>query len=704
VANVTIVDDDLPPSVFISSPAGKSTIIAANNGLMLQAVGSDDGLPSPLTYSWSQLFGPGTISFGSASSAATSASFSAPGVYGLRVTVDDGQFTASDSIVVQAGGFAYANWVGIDQGPPGVRGISGESSGGVFTLIGSGTGYSAANDSGHMMFRQLLGGTGDCTITARLVSLAGPATRLAGITVRDTSWKGARRANLVVDGGGTLQFRTRTTANTADTATTATGFSQPLWLKLERMGGSITASRAPDVGGSPGTWTDLGTSTAISMGANVVVGMVVSAGASTSATTTAQFDNVSVTPAFTGTALHSEDLGNYTSAGSSSESAGTVTITAIGSHDSSGSHFRYQQIWGDCIVTARLTSHSGATRGAQSGVALRDTTDNGSFGFYGTTTIDGFQAHWRSSPGGSGGTLQTGGSVGNWIRLVRKGNNVAAFRAANVGSAPGTWSQVTGNLPASLTGPLLVGLLVDSNTTSTTDLGIGTFTGLSIEPLNTAPVVNPGTVAVMAPFALNGTVTDDGRPTPPGAVTVQWARVSGPGTASFADPVFTSTLLTLSQSGQHTLRLTADDGDSVTFGDLTFTGYVDAYDQWHDLSFAGGLANPAGLMLADPDQDGVRNLLEYAFGTQPGNASPSPIAVDTATIGQDTYLRLSITRSPAAAWLTWVVEATSDLANPASWSSSGLVVEVNTPSQLTVRDSVPVSSGVRRFMRLRVQR
>lgn len=704
VANISLVDDDLPPSVFISSPAGKSTIISANNGLMLQATGADDGLPSPLTYAWSQLFGPGTIAFGSPMSDGTSASFSAPGVYGLRITVSDGQFTASDSLIVQAGGFAYANWVGIDQGPPGVRGISGQSSGGVFTLIGSGTGYSDINDSGHMMFRQLLGGTGDCTITVRLMSLAGTATRLAGITIRDTSWKGARRANLVVDGGGTLQFRVRSTANAADVATTATSFSQPMWLRLERVGTSITASSAPDVGGSPGAWTQLGASTAVSMGANVTVGMVVSAGANTSATATAQFDNLTVTPAFTGAALHSEDLGNYTTAGSSSESGGTVTITAVGNHDGTGSHFRYQQIWGDCIVTARLTSHSGATRGAQSGVALRDTTDNGAFGFYGNTTIDGFQAHWRSSPGGSSGTLQTGGSVGNWIRLVRKGNNVAAFRATHVSGVPGTWSQVTGNLPASLTGPLLVGLLVDSNTTSTTDLGIGTFTGLSIEPLNTAPVVNPGTVAVLAPFSLNATVTDDGRPTPPGAVTVQWSRVSGPGTASFANPVLTNTLLTLTQSGAHTLRLIADDGDSVTFGDLSFAGYLNGYDQWHDLSFVGGLTNPAGALLEDPDQDGLRNLMEYAFGLMPGSPTASPILTDRVVIGSDSFLRIDIPRSATATGLSWIVEATSDLTNPTSWSSDGLVVELNTPTRLRVRDSVPAASGLRRFMRVRVLR
>jgi hypothetical protein len=696
VANVTIIDDDLPPSVFVSSPASKSTIINAHNGLMLQATGTDDGLPNPLTYQWTQLFGPGTVTFANSASAGTAAVFSAPGVYGLRVTVDDGQFTATDDIIVQAGGFSFGTWVGSDQGPPGVRGISGESSG-TFTLIGSGSGYSTLADSGHMMFRQLLGGSGDCTIIARLSSLTGPSTRIAGITVRDTSWKGARRVNLLLDGAGTLQFRQRATQNSADTSTNVPGFASPRWLKLERSGGTVTASHANDVGGQPGSWNQVG-SAAITMNSNIVIGMVVSAGAAGNATATAVFDNVSVSPAFTGSALHSEDLGNYTLAGDSSEAGGVVTINAVGSHDGTGSHFRYQQIWGDCIITARLTSHSGTTRGAQSGVAVRDTTDNGPFGFYGTTTIDGFQAHWRSSTGGTPGTLQTGGSVGNWIRLVRKGNNVSAFRAANVGSAPGTWTQVTGNLPAPMTGPMLVGLLVDSNSSSL--VGTGTFTGLEIEPLNTAPVIAIGSVPDVPPFNLTATVTDDGKPTPPGNYSLQWSQVAGPGLVSFAPPTSASTLATLSDHGAYTLRLTADDGEARTFGQTSVMCYLSRYAKWQDSQFAQGLADPAAYLHADPDADGLSNLMEYAFVTGPNAASASPVVRDTVTVGPDRFLRLTVPKNPDAPELIYQVQATSDLTNPGSWSSAGLVIEQNNSSTLRVRDSIPMTGSPRRFMRV----
>lgn len=696
VANVRIVDDDLPPSVFISSPASKATIIAEGNGLLLEATGMDDGLPSPLTYTWSRLFGPGTVTFENASAASTGVTFSTPGVHGIRITVDDGQFTASDVIFVESGGFAYANWVSQDQGPPSVRGVAGESDDG-FTLVGSGTGYSGTNDSGHMLFRQLSGGSGDATLIVRLSSLSGPATRLAGITLRDTSWKGARRVNLVVDGSGTVQFRSRSTANAADTASTQAGSTLPLWLRLERVGNTLTAATAPDVDGVPGLWAEAGSTSAVSMGANVVAGMVVSSGASTTATSTAMFDHVSVTPAFSGPALHSEDIGNYSLPGSSSVNGNITTVNGIGTYDNGG-HFRYQQVWGDCMITARLLTQTGATRGSQAGVGLRDTTDNGPHGFYGRTSIDGFQAHWRSVPAGTPSTLQTGGVIGSWVRLVRKGNSISAFRASDAGGAPGAWAQVTGNLPAALSGPLLVGLVVDSNSTSLT--GTGTFSGLTIEPLNTAPVIVAGAAPSGPDYLLSASVTDDGRPNPPGAYSLAWSTLGVPDQVIFSQPTAPVSLATPTRSGDYTVRLTADDGDARTYLDIAFAASIPTYQTWlheHDL-----FAHPLSAEMEDADHDGLLNILEYAMNL-PGNIpGSSPVSYDWAEVDGEHYLRISIPKNPEATNMRFEAQATSDLGSLPSWTSDGLVIEADTPTLLRVRDHVPLSDGGRRFMRVRV--
>jgi hypothetical protein len=69
----------------------------------LNGSASDDGLPNPpgaLTYTWSAVDGPDTVSFADASAPNTTASFSQSGVYTLRLTAYDGAASSSDDVVV----------------------------------------------------------------------------------------------------------------------------------------------------------------------------------------------------------------------------------------------------------------------------------------------------------------------------------------------------------------------------------------------------------------------------------------------------------------------------------------------------------------------------------------------------------------------------------------------------------------------------
>ena len=70
---------------------------------------------------------------------------------------------------------------------------------------------------------------------------------------------------------------------------------------------------------------------------------------------------------------------------------------------------------------------------------------------------------------------------------------------------------------------------------------------------------------------LNGTVTDDGLPNPPGAITVTWSQVSGPGPAWFESPNSLATTASLPGVGTYVLRLTANDGALETSGDMVVT-------------------------------------------------------------------------------------------------------------------------------------
>src|SRR5436190_18375269 len=97
-------------------------------------------------------------------------------------------------------------------------------------------------------------------------------------------------------------------------------------------------------------------------------------------------------------------------------------------------------------------------------------------------------------------------------------------------------------------------------------------------PPNTAPIVNAGadlTVTLPAAASLDGTVTDDGLPNPPGATTTSWTLDSGPGTVSFQNPNAIDTQATFGLAGTYTLRLTANDS-ALTNSDTAQVTVLDA--------------------------------------------------------------------------------------------------------------------------------
>jgi RHS repeat-associated protein len=72
----------------------------ANSGT-LQGSASDDGQPSQgLTVAWTQVSGAGTVAFGDPQSLTTTFAVVTPGVYVLRLTVSDGQLSASDDVTL----------------------------------------------------------------------------------------------------------------------------------------------------------------------------------------------------------------------------------------------------------------------------------------------------------------------------------------------------------------------------------------------------------------------------------------------------------------------------------------------------------------------------------------------------------------------------------------------------------------------------
>jgi alpha-tubulin suppressor-like RCC1 family protein len=151
--------------------------------------------------------------------------------------------------------------------------------------------------------------------------------------------------------------------------------------------------------------------------------------------------------------------------------------------------------------------------------------------------------------------------------------------------------------------------------------------------------------------------------------------------------------------GMNTLPLIVTAEDTVTTRIYTLSiNRLTPAQSWKLVELGDANAPDDG----DPDYDGIVNLLEYATGTDPETSAPSNVVQDSTAVSSQNYLRLTVTKNPAATDVTYEVQATSDLPTAASWSSAGLVVEQNDATTLRVRDNIPMSGGAPRFMRARV--
>jgi hypothetical protein len=98
--------------------------------------------------------------------------------------------------------------------------------------------------------------------------------------------------------------------------------------------------------------------------------------------------------------------------------------------------------------------------------------------------------------------------------------------------------------------------------------------------------------------------------------------------------------------------------------------------------------------LADPDQDGIVNLLEYATNSHPNLANQSPGILDK----QGAVMTFSYSKNAAASDVTYIVEWSDSLQS--SWSTAAIVIS---QQGNLVTATIPATAG-RRFVRLRVER
>ena len=194
---------------------------------------------------------------------------------------------------------------------------------------------------------------------------------------------------------------------------------------------------------------------------------------------------------------------------------------------------------------------------------------------------------------------------------------------------------------------------------------------------NQAPVVDAGpdqTITLPSSANLNGTVTDDGLPNPPGTVTTTWSEVSGPGAVTFGDASSVDTTASFSAAGSYVLKLQAS--DSVLSSSDTATVTVNPASQNQPPTVNAGqdqtviLPNPASLSGTASD-DGLPNPPGTLVTTWSQFSGPGTVTFGDAS-------SLSTTASFSASG-TYVLRLTAD--DSALQSSDDLTVTVNPSSQ-----------------------
>lgn len=702
-AQATIQDNDYAPVIGITSPTSSGALVASGQGIIFSASASDDGQPAPLTTTWSLASGPGSATISTPNALSTAVTFGADGVYVLKFTVTDTQFTVSDQVTVIAGSaIAPADWIAQDLSPTTQQRGQSSKVGSSYVLTGMGAGYAAVTtDGAHTMTNQV---SGDGSMVARLTSVSGAASSpLAGVTIRDSLNRSCNRAVLGYN-AGSLQFRRRTTVTTNDTVTTLNGISLPVWLRLERFSSTqtITASYSSD----GIAWNTLDSSVVTMLNDKTQMGLTATGNSSTaSQTCSAVFDNVALTPVPGAVAQTSEDFGTAPSTQATFAFDGTTyTIAGADSMDGNGAFLGWQYS-GDVMVTAKHADATSGALNAKSGIMIRESMDSTAgyvqLGRIPTSSFSGYI--WRSVAGGAGGGVPSFTGKVRWMRLIREGNRITAFHAADSGGTPGTWTQIGSPRTIIMTPTVLIGFAVDNAGGTAGVLNTAKFSDFSVVPLNKAPTITVASVTspVVSNVNLEGVVLDDNFPQPV-SLTNQWSVLASPG-IDILDAFSPTTTATITGDGQHSLRFSAHDSSIQTFKDISFAGYVSHFSKWQSTVFTSS-GHPDAAPEADPDFDSLPNLLEYALDTSAGAANASPIVSELMSEGADKFLCVTLPKNPAATDVVFTVEATSNLNDPLSWSSAGIHILENTGTLLRARDSVPVSATTFRFMRVRVTR
>ena len=490
------VDDNVNPSVRITSPTDGSSMAApASMTIAASASDSDGSIVSVEFYA-------GTTRLGSATSSPYEITWSgvAAGTYTLTARASDnaGAVTTSApvTVTVSAPEAPPSAWASQDIGAVGLAGRFTEN-GGTFSVTGAGADIWNSADAFHYVWQPL---SGDADVVARVASIEYVhAWVKAGVMIRERLTPDSPQALMLVSPGKGIAFQRRVAAGGLSTSTRDETGTAPAWVKLERRGNTISAFRSPD----GVAWTLMGSDT-FTMARDVHVGLAVSSH-TTSQLATAVFDSVSVTAVPAGAppseedptpepepdpqpepepvlpaGWTSQDIGPVGATGTATAQAGAFRIAGAGAdiwNAADAFQYVWQPVTGDADIIARVSAVEYVHAWVKAGVMIRERLDAGSaHALMLVSPGKGLAFQRRVAAGGlSASTSGGSGTAPAWVKLERRGTTISAYRSGDGVN----WTFVGADTFA-MAAQVHVGLAVSSHVTGR--LATATFEQVTVVP------------------------------------------------------------------------------------------------------------------------------------------------------------------------------------------------------------------------------
>jgi len=548
---ITVTADNTAPTVN----AGLDDDITLPAAITLDATVSDDGLPDPpatVTTTWTKQSGPGTVTFGNSAAVDTTAEFSTAGTYVLRLTADDDDETAYDDVEIT-----------VDPMP---------------TIAYTVASQSRAEDYGQTTVVAELSAPGDVTITMPY-TVGGTATnpddyttnRSSPISFPPGTMTGTVTVTIVNDDDPESDETIIFTLGTPTNATLGAITQHTLTIT-----DNDTSNAAPTVDAGPDDAINL--SDSATLDATVTDDGLPDPPASVTTTWTKQSGPGTVT------------FGNASAVDTTAAFSTTGTyVLRLTADDNDLSEYDELTV----VVVADTTFILPAKievedyRPGGSGVGYYDTTSGNAGGQYRSDDVD----IWTCNDTG-GGYMVGLVSANEWLAYDIYVPETSLFtftlrfkfianHSLDLVVDDETVATITGYDTDDDWGQVMVRDV--SITAGTHVLKLSFPLGWNVDYINyldvggtTPPEVDAGPdqeITLPATATLDGTVTDEGLPDPPGACTTRWTLISGPtyGYPYFTDRLSVDTTVAFNTAGTYVLRLTADDGQASVYDEMQVT-------------------------------------------------------------------------------------------------------------------------------------